>query len=67
MLRLTHGSLLTPQDASLNPDLCDHALVSPSLARYRRLKFIYLDPMNNKIKLLPMNAAKMPRSLHRFS
>lgn len=31
---------------------------------YRLLKFRYLLPMNRKIKLLPMNAIKMPKSLH---
>lgn len=30
----------------------------------RRLKFKYLLPKNNNIRLLPINAAKIPRSLH---
>lgn len=34
---------------------------------YRLLKFRYLDPTNNKIRLLPMKAVKIPKSRHRVS
>ena len=33
----------------------------------RRLKLKYLLPKDNKTRLLPMNAAKMPRSFHLLS
>lgn len=42
-------------------------LRTTSLSLYRLLKFKYLDPINSKIKLLPMKAVKIPRSRHRFA
>lgn len=61
---------MKPKDhAMLNAVKCSvsrftHQLDDIQYIAYRLLKFKYLLPMNRKIRLLPMNAIKMPKSLH---
>lgn len=54
-----------PHDAQCRQVLrLTHQLDDIQYIAYRLLKFKYLLPMNRKIRLLPMNAIKMPKSLH---